>query len=110
MPENTTPIPFSQAVPKTPLEPDRHAIKDEMNIIITSVFISTQTRYEKIAKINGLVDGKETKWYTTSETIVKHCEDLERYVGTVDARLKTPVSARIYWRTSAKGMKYLDME
>jgi hypothetical protein len=108
--DTTTPIPFSQAVPKTPQEPDRHEIKDEMLITITDVLISTQTRYDKLAKINGLVNGTPTKWVTTSKTIVKHCEEILTNVGLSDNRLKTPVIARIYWRTSAKGQKYLDME
>lgn len=106
----TTPIPYSQAVPKAPQEPDRHEIKDEMRIIITDVYISTQTRYDKLAKINGLVDGKPTKWVTTAKVIVKHCEELIANVGLVDNRLKSPVSTHIIWRTSAKGQKYLDME
>lgn len=110
MTENTIPIPFSQAVPKTPQEPDRHEIKDEMNIIITDAYISTQTRYEKLAKINGLVDEKPTKWVTTGKVIVKHVEQLLISVSHDTGHLKRPVSARIYWRTSAKGQKYLDME
>jgi len=110
MTENTTSIPFSQAVPKTPQEPDRHAIKDEMNIVITGCFISDQTRYDKIAKINGLVDGKETKWYTTAEVIVKRVEEIIQNIGVVDGKLKQPVSARVFWKTSGKGMKYLEME
>ncbi|MFA5379074.1 MAG: hypothetical protein WC455_25185 [Dehalococcoidia bacterium] len=110
MADAQAPLPFSQAVPKAPLEPDRHAIENEMQIIITGVILSDKTRYGNIAKINGLVDGKETKWYTTSEVIVHHCEDLITHVGTDGGSLKRAVSARIYWRTSAKGQKYLDME
>jgi len=110
MTDNTAPITFAQAVPKTPQEPDRHEIKDEMLITITDVLISTQTRYDKLAKINGLVDGQPTKWVTTSKTIVKHCEEILANVGLSDNRLKQPVIARIYWRTSAQGREYLDME
>ncbi len=107
---DNAPIPFAQAVPKIPQEPDRHAIKDDMNIIITGVYISTQTKYEKIAKINGLVDGKETKWYTTAEVIVKHVEELIQNVGVIDGKLKTPVSAHVFWKVSGAGHKYLEME
>jgi hypothetical protein len=109
MTQNTTPIPFGQAVPKPPLEPDRHELTAGLRIVITDILISTQTRYEKIAKINGLVNGAPMKYRTTSKTVVKDCEQILANIGLIDNHLKTPVDVLVKQITSGIGHKYLKL-
>lgn len=109
MTQNSTPIPFGQAVPKPPLEPDRHELTAGIRIIITDVMISTQTRYEKVAKINGLVNGQPSKYYTTSKTVVKDCEGILENIGLSDNRLKSPVDACVVSIRSKSGHDYLKL-
>jgi hypothetical protein len=100
---------FSQSIPKTPQENDRPELKGGEKIKITDVLISTETKYDKIAKINGidLVTGKPCKYRTTGKTIVKHCEQFEK--GPDGITLKEPVEAEVYWHQGAKN-KYLDFK
>ena len=109
MTQNTTPIPFGQAVPKPPLEPDRQELTAGLRIVITDILISTQTRYEKIAKINGLVEGQPLKYYTTSKTVVKDCESILANIGLQDNHLKSPVDAVVKKIKSASGHDYLKL-
>jgi hypothetical protein len=85
MTETNAPIPFALAVPKTPQEPDRFELKGDECITITGLLISTKTKYDKLAKINGIVDGNPTKFRTTSETLVRDCENIIKYIV-----MKTP--------------------
>jgi hypothetical protein len=104
-----TPISFNQACPKQPLEPDRHDLKGGERIVITDILVSTQTRYEKIVKINGLVAGAPAKFYTTSKTVVKDSEAILANVGLIDNHLKTPVDVLVKQITSGIGHKYLKL-
>lgn len=109
MTENTTPIPFGQAVPKPPLEPDRHELTAGLRIVITDILISTQTRFDKVAKINGLVSGSPMKYYTTSKTVVRDCEDILQNVGIQDNKLKSPVDCKVAAIKSKGGFTYLKL-
>ena len=109
MTQNTTPIPFGQAVPKPPREPDRHELTAGIRIIITDVLISTQTKYEKVAKINGLVDDQPMKYYTTSKTVVRDCEGILENIGITDNKLTSAVEAVVKKIHSVSGHDYLKL-
>jgi hypothetical protein len=104
-----TPISFNQAVPPTPLEPDRNELTAGLRIVITDIMISTQTRYEKIGKINGLVSGAPMKYRTTSKPVIKDCESILANIGLIDNHLKTPVDVLVKQITSGIGHKYLKL-
>ncbi len=70
---------FSESITKVPQETDRPELKEGLRFTITGIVISTETRYDKIAKINGLDLATKKiplKYRTTSKTIVKQCEGM----------------------------------
>lgn len=100
---------FSQSIPKTPQENDRVELKEGQRFSITGILISTQTRYGKVAKINGTTStGQAVKYYTTAKVIVKHCEEMLQAQGLPDGRLKEPVDVQVKQVMSSNKNNYLD--
>ena len=101
---------FSQSIPETPRENDRVQLKAGDVFSITGIIISEQTRYKKVAKINGYKLGtrEPVKYYTTGTVIIKDCERIldANQVGNL-GQLKEPVDVQVIEVTSANKQKYL---
>ena len=78
--------------------PDRIPLKDGMLIYIQTVRISTETKYEKIAYLDGL-NGKSHQpeaWYTTGKVIVRALESMLANDGNpAGGRLLEPTQALV---------------
>ena len=99
---------FSQSIPKIPQENDRVELKEGQRFSITGVIISTQTRYGKVAKINGTTpNGQTVKYYTTAKVIVKSCEDMLLAQGLPDGRMREPVDVEVKKVMSSNKQNYL---
>ncbi len=102
-------ITFSELFPKTPQETDRYELKPGLDIEITGIVISEATKYGKVAKLNGLVDGEPRKYYTTAKIVVRQCEDIINRVGG-SPDLRQAVSVHVAERISKDNRRYLELE
>ncbi len=102
-------INYGEAFPKAEQETDRYELKPGIDFTITGVFISTQTRYDKVARINGLKDDEPVKYYTTAKVIVRQCEDILAKYGPGPA-IRQPITVHVAERISGKGLPYLEFE
>jgi len=80
---------FTDVVKPAELEPDRLPWKPGEVIAVTGVIITTETRFKKLAKVNGLDPKTQAfiKRRTTSEPAVKKLEDLLMSAGAPDGRI-----------------------
>jgi len=102
-------IAFSKLFPPEELEKDRYPLPEDLNITITAIYISTRTRYGEVAKITGIVDGEQAKYYTFAGVIIKYCKEILSRLGP-GPELKQPVDAHIFSRQSADFATYWDMK
>lgn len=68
---------FTQAQPEKKKE-DRASLQDGMLIVIQKVEISTETKYDKVAHVDGYypATNQAGRWYTTSKVVVRQLEDM----------------------------------
>ncbi len=99
-------ITFGELFPKAEPEIDREQLTAGLLLKITGIVIDTKTRYGKIAKINAIVDDEERKYRTTSETVVRQCQEImERVPGGYN--LTKDVIVYVNTRNNAEGQPYL---
>lgn len=102
-------ISFAEAFPKPEPEKDRYELRPGIDFTITGIVISTQTRFDKVAKINGEKDGDPVKYYTTAKVIVRQCEDMLNKYGPGPI-LRQPLNVHVAERISGKGLSYMEFE
>lgn len=86
-----------------PLETDRPEIAAGVAIAIKKIVISTKTRYEAIAKIDGEnpVDGSEVKYRTFSKVLLtKFVEMKNRFCDERGMVIGTPILIKIIEKES----------
>lgn len=103
---------YTDVVPPAPLEPDRHEWKPGEVIAITGIVITTETKFGKLAKING-IDPKTQQFIkrrTTSEPVIKKLENLLQAAGKPDgAIIGDPVYCKLIQKTSGNKLPYFDL-
>ena len=100
---------FSQSIPKAPQENDRVELTAGTKLSITDIVISEQTRFGKVAKINGFKIGTKepVKFYTTGKVIIKGCEQILAAHGSATGNLAEPVDVEVVKVLSANKQHYL---
>lgn len=89
-------ISFKDTVISPPMEEGRDALKAGDAFTIEAIFISTKTKYDEIAKINGYImekgAPKPVKYRTTSKVIISQCKDFLTAYGDNDGMINPRVS------------------
>lgn len=97
---------FKDVVPDAELEPDRTSWKPGEVIAVTGVIITTQTKFEKLAKING-IDPKTQEFIkkrTTAGPAIQDLENLMQAVCAPDGRVMgDPVLCKLIEKKSGNG-------